>query len=142
MSSDKKEDTEEEETECNCCTRSIEPTPELCASCRKHTVCDKCRTNGYDYWEWLHIEDPRCDGCKKTLCRDCTFMCTSCWNGPHEGPYMGKIYCDACKPDDIEYVECRYHEWSRCKECRKDVDEYEAACGECQANANYAARHS
>lgn len=120
---------DEFEHECGICCSDVDETKNknICIDCNS-LICDKCiNKKHYQSGDWLWLQTS-CSKCEKYVCRECIIVCYECAN-------IGDtydVYCSNCAPDDIEYVNCEYHEWSLCKKHEKN-----RGCGTCKTNKNY-----
>jgi hypothetical protein len=120
--------------ECSVCYKDFkysDETKKTCTDCQD-LICNKCIDKKYYQngdWIWLQVS---CSMCGKYVCRDCVIVCYECAQMSDYASEDTYVYCDKCSPDDIEYVECEYHEWSSCNK-HGDV----SGCGICRTNKNY-----
>lgn len=101
-----------------------------CANCDEQ-ICRTCVLSGtIQLEEWLDVSN-HCSKCAKLLCYDCVLGCYTCAN--YGADFV--TYCEKCAPEDLEYIQCKYHRWSV---CNKHPDK---KCGTCYANRNYHQKH-
>ncbi len=110
-----------------------------CTSCGDK-ICRTCvLTAEYPLEEWLDVSN-KCTTCKKLLCKECVYVCYDCAN---EGDTFD-VFCETCRPNSIEYLDCKYHTWSTCSKHEQLHTPINSPnnCGACFANRNYHERHS
>jgi len=68
-------------------------------------ICRTCVLSGTIQLEdWLDVSN-HCSKCDKLLCYDCVLGCYTCAN--YGAGFV--TYCEKCAPEDLEYIQCKYH---------------------------------